>query len=66
MQFEAHQIEKLCIVGSPEECVAKVEAYVEAGVRHFSFNPCAAGDDFLDQCGTLSERVVDPVRSGFS
>ncbi|MSO94951.1 MAG: LLM class flavin-dependent oxidoreductase [Thermoleophilia bacterium] len=66
MQFEAHQIEKLCIVGSPEECVAKVEAYIEAGARHFSLNPCAAGDDFLDQCEALSECVVEPVRRGFS
>lgn len=62
MRFESHQIEKLCIVGSPAECVAKVEAYVEAGVRHFSFNPCAAGDDFLDQCRALSELVVEPAR----
>lgn len=62
MQFEPHQIEKLCVVGSPEECVAKVEAYVEAGVRHLSFNPCTAGDDFLDQCRALSELVVEPAR----
>ncbi|MFN0155013.1 MAG: LLM class flavin-dependent oxidoreductase [Gaiella sp.] len=57
MQFEPHHIEKLCVVGSPEECREKVAGYVEAGVRHFCFNPCAAGDDFLDQCRLIAETL---------
>ena len=45
------------MVGSPEECRAKIAAYAEAGVRHFSFNPCVAGDDFLEQCRVIAETV---------
>jgi len=57
MRFEPHHIENLCVVGSPEECRAKIAAYEEAGVRHFSFNPCVAGDDFLGQCRMIAETV---------
>jgi len=62
MTFEPYQIEKLCVVGTPEECRARVLEYAAAGVRHFSFNPCAAGDDFLDQCRRLHDDVVAHIR----
>jgi probable F420-dependent oxidoreductase len=64
MQFEPYQIEKLCVAGTPEECVARVAEYVCAGVRHFCFNPCAAGDGFLDQCRKLHDDVIVAARAG--
>ncbi len=59
MQFEPHHIEKLCVVGSPEECRGKIAAYIEAGVTHFCLNPCAGGDDFLEQCRVIAEQVIE-------
>ena len=63
MEFEPYQIEKLCIAGTPAECVDRIGEYVRAGVRHFSLNPCAAGDDFLDQSRRLHDDVVAHVRN---
>jgi probable F420-dependent oxidoreductase len=58
MEFQPHQIEKLCVVGSPEECVARVREYVDAGMRHLCFNPCVAGDGFLEQVERLHRDVA--------
>jgi probable F420-dependent oxidoreductase len=58
MRFEPHQIERLCVVGTPSECVERLREYAAAGVRHVSFNPCAEGDALLEQCRRLYE-VVD-------
>jgi probable F420-dependent oxidoreductase len=62
MQFEPYQIEKLCIAGTPAECVGRMREYAEAGVRHFCLNPCAAGDDFVEQCRRLYVDVVQECR----
>jgi probable F420-dependent oxidoreductase len=62
MSFAPHQVEKLCIVGTPDECSARIQEYVAAGARHFSLNPCAGGDDFLKQCRRLHDDVVAPFR----
>jgi alkanesulfonate monooxygenase SsuD/methylene tetrahydromethanopterin reductase-like flavin-dependent oxidoreductase (luciferase family) len=63
MQFEPYQIEKLCVAGSPDECLARIREYVDAGVRHFCFNPCVSGDAFLEQCRRLHDEVVAPARA---
>lgn len=63
MQFEPYQIEKLCIAGTPAECVDRVREYVEAGVRHFCLNPCATGDGFEEQCRRLRTEVVEGCRT---
>ena len=49
MQFERHHVEHLCVVGTPEECAARVCAYRDAGAEHISFNPAAGEADFLAQ-----------------
>ncbi|HJU47651.1 MAG TPA: hypothetical protein VJ689_05950, partial [Gaiellaceae bacterium] len=58
MVFEPHQIERLCIVGTPSECVDRLQEYAAAGVRHVSLNPCAGGDVFLEQCRRLQHVVA--------
>lgn len=55
MAFERHHIERLCVVGSPDECVARLREYAEAGVRHLSFNPAVDEAGFLDQVARLHE-----------
>jgi alkanesulfonate monooxygenase SsuD/methylene tetrahydromethanopterin reductase-like flavin-dependent oxidoreductase (luciferase family) len=49
MPFERHHVERLCVVGTPEECIARVDAYRAAGAQHISFNPAVAEDGFLAQ-----------------
>lgn len=49
MQFERHHVEQLCVVGTPEECAARVCAYRDAGAVHISFNPAVGETEFFDQ-----------------
>jgi probable F420-dependent oxidoreductase len=61
MRFERHHVEQLCVVGTPEECAARLEEYAAAGVRHVALNPAAARDELLTQ----AERLVrlSPARA---
>ncbi len=49
MPFERHQVEQLCVVGTPEECLARVDEYRAAGAEHISFNPAVGEHGFLEQ-----------------
>ena len=49
MPFERHHVERLCVVGTPEECLARIDEYRAAGAEHISFNPAVAEHGFLEQ-----------------
>ncbi|HZQ65614.1 MAG TPA: LLM class flavin-dependent oxidoreductase [Gaiellaceae bacterium] len=36
--FGEHVVDRYCVAGTPEECAARVQAYVDAGARHVVFN----------------------------
>ena len=59
MRFERHHVERLCVVGTPEECCARLAAYDEAGADHVSLNPAVDEHGFLDQVERL--RALVPV-----
>jgi alkanesulfonate monooxygenase SsuD/methylene tetrahydromethanopterin reductase-like flavin-dependent oxidoreductase (luciferase family) len=51
------------VVGTPEDCVARVRQYVEAGVRHFLFTiPDVASSPILELVG---RRVLPALRQEF-
>ncbi len=60
--FAPHHVERYCLAGSPEECVERLRAYVEAGARHLVFNVAASPSSLLEQCERLYRDVVTPLR----
>jgi probable F420-dependent oxidoreductase len=36
--FSEHAVDRYCVAGTPEQCVARVREYVDAGARHVVFN----------------------------
>jgi probable F420-dependent oxidoreductase len=61
--FERYHVERLCIAGTPDECVARVRAYLEAGATHVVFNPAVPAARLLEQYERLYEDVVEAVRA---
>jgi probable F420-dependent oxidoreductase len=42
--FSEHVVDRYCVAGTPDECAARVRAYVDAGARHLVFNVAAPED----------------------
>ena len=42
--FSERVVDRYCVAGSPQECVARVREYAEAGARHVVFNVCEPED----------------------
>ena len=59
MRFERHHVERLCIVGTPEECRVRLAAYKEAGAEHVSLNPAVDEPGFFEQVERL--RALAPA-----
>jgi probable F420-dependent oxidoreductase len=55
-------IESMCVVGTSEECVAKLADYARAGVRDFVLNPQAWSLDPVSDCRQVYADVVEPAR----
>ena len=52
--FTEHVVDRYCVAGTPEECVARVREYVEAGAKHVVFNILELDD---------AERLVEVARA---
>ena len=55
-------IDDLCIVGSREECLRKIDAFVRAGVDEFALNPQAWSLDPVGDAEEVFAEVVTPAR----
>lgn len=62
--FEAYQVDRSCLAGSPPELVERLRAYRAAGVHHVVFNLAGPADAALAEARLLAEEVVAPLRSG--
>jgi probable F420-dependent oxidoreductase len=52
--FSEHVVDRYCVAGTPEECVARVREYIDAGARHVVFNLCEPED---------AERLMEVARA---
>ncbi len=61
--FEPHHAERYAVAGSPDECRARLAAYVEAGVRRFVFNPACSARAYPAAVEAIARLVVAPLRA---
>ncbi|GIX49104.1 MAG: LLM class F420-dependent oxidoreductase [Candidatus Tectimicrobiota bacterium] len=60
-------IDRYCVVGPPEACVARLQAYVAAGARHLILVPTTFGAaEFAQQAQRLAHEVVPQLRAASS
>jgi alkanesulfonate monooxygenase SsuD/methylene tetrahydromethanopterin reductase-like flavin-dependent oxidoreductase (luciferase family) len=55
-------IEDLCIVGSPDECVAKIDAFIASGIQEFALSPQAWSLDPVKDAEDIFAGIVTPAR----
>ena len=54
-------VERYCVVGTPDDCAARIEEFRAAGVRHFVFNWACPREEILEQMERLARDVLPPV-----
>jgi probable F420-dependent oxidoreductase len=47
-----------CLIGTPEECVEKLRAYVEAGCTKYVLFPITPADELIGQIELYAERII--------
>jgi probable F420-dependent oxidoreductase len=58
-------VDRFCLLGTPDDCVARLGEYVEAGVRHFALGPCAQFHDAAmerEWLTTFAEQVLPAAK----
>jgi probable F420-dependent oxidoreductase len=56
-------VERYCAIGPPEACIARLQAYLDAGARNLILVPTTSGAaDFLQQAQRLAQEVLPHVR----
>ncbi|MDO8532165.1 MAG: LLM class flavin-dependent oxidoreductase [Dehalococcoidia bacterium] len=55
-------VERCCLAGTPEECVARLREYVDAGARHIILTPCCPAEDVPAQVQAFATRLAPGVR----
>jgi alkanesulfonate monooxygenase SsuD/methylene tetrahydromethanopterin reductase-like flavin-dependent oxidoreductase (luciferase family) len=61
--FEAPLVERFCVVGTPDECAARIAEFREAGVRHVVFNWACPQSAILEQMERLATEVLPKIGS---
>ena len=54
---------RYCVLGSVEECVSRLEEYVEAGARHFLFSWACPPEDRTRHIETVANEIIPRLRS---
>jgi probable F420-dependent oxidoreductase len=51
-------VDRYCVLGSPAECAATLDAFIEAGVRHICAIPAGPIDTYMPQMRRLTGEVI--------
>ena len=52
--------EQLNLLGTPEQIMARLREYIDAGASKFVFNPACGADEMLEQMRLQAEAIVQP------
>jgi probable F420-dependent oxidoreductase len=53
---------KYCLLGRPEDCLAQVQAFADAGCRHFVLSPLMDPDEFVARAGAGLVQGIQSIR----
>jgi alkanesulfonate monooxygenase SsuD/methylene tetrahydromethanopterin reductase-like flavin-dependent oxidoreductase (luciferase family) len=53
---------KYCLLGRPEDCLEQLQAFADAGCRHFVLSPLMDPDDFAARAGGELVRAIQRIR----
>jgi probable F420-dependent oxidoreductase len=56
-------VERYCVLGTAEECAARLVQFAEAGVRHFILVPLAPAEDVFAHVEAYQTKIVPLVRA---
>jgi probable F420-dependent oxidoreductase len=48
---------KYCLLGRPDDCLAQLQAFADAGCRHFVLSPLMSADEFVGRAAELLPRI---------
>ncbi len=52
--------ERINLLGTPDQVMARLREYIDAGASKFVFNPACGADEMLDQMRLQAEAIVQP------
>lgn len=59
--FDPPLVERYCVAGTPDDCVARLAEFRDAGVCHFVFNWACEQGEILGQMERLATEVLPRV-----
>ena len=55
-------VRNYCLLGTPQQCVDRLNQYIEAGARHIIFSVAGPGEDRVRQIQTITEEIIPQFR----
>ena len=59
-------VSSYCVLGTPAECIRRIEEYVDAGVRHFLFNWACSPEDVPMHIETVATEIIPHFQKRFT
>jgi alkanesulfonate monooxygenase SsuD/methylene tetrahydromethanopterin reductase-like flavin-dependent oxidoreductase (luciferase family) len=53
---------KYCLVGRVDDCLEQIQAFADAGCRHFVLSPLMEPDDFVARAGAGLVRAIQAIK----
>lgn len=65
-QIPSEVVAKVCAFGTPDDCIAKIEQYVNAGARHIVLVPLVPPEAWEDNVHLFGKKVIPYFKQGGS